>query len=165
MSKTEKQLDRIDQKILDTLQRNGKIANCDLAELVHLSPSPCLERVRRLEKRGYIKEYVAHLNPELLDAALVAYIEVSLKRTATEDLNKFNQKMRDLDEVVECVMVAGGFDYLIKIRTENMQSYRHFLGEKLAAIEGVAQTHTYAVMEEVKSTHIIPVVKPGARKL
>lgn len=159
MTKSDKKLDRIDKKILDTLQRNGKIANCDLAELVHLSPSPCLERVRRLEKSGYIKETVAHLNPELLDAALVAYIEVSLKRTATEDLDKFNRHMRDLDEVVECVMVAGGFDYLIKIRTENMQAYRTFLGEKLAAIEGVAQTHTYAVMEEVKSTHIIPVIK------
>lgn len=89
----------------------------------------------------------------------MAYIEISLKRTATHDLDAFNQRMRELDEVVECVMVAGGFDYLIKIRTENMQTYRSFLGEKLAAIEGVAQTHTYAVMEEVKSTHIIPVIK------
>ena len=159
MASEKKPLDRTDKKILDTLQRNGKISNVDLAAQVHLSPSPCLERVRSLEKRGYIKEYVAHLNPELLDAALVAYIEISLKRTATQDLDDFNQRMRELDEVVECVMVAGGFDYLIKIRTENMQSYRSFLGEKLAAIEGVAQTHTYAVMEEVKSTHIIPVDK------
>ena len=154
-----KTLDRTDIKILDILQRNGKISNVDLAAQVHLSPSPCLERVRSLEKYGYIKEYVAHLNPELLDAELVAYIEVSLKRTATKNLDDFNKRMLKLDEVVECAMVAGGFDYLIKIRTESMQSYRSFLGEKLAAIEGIAQTHTYAVMEEVKSTHLIPVEK------
>ena len=159
MTIDKKTLDRTDIKILDILQRNGKISNVDLAAQVHLSPSPCLERVRSLEKYGYIKEYVAHLNPELLDAALVAYIEVSLKRTATKNLDDFNKRMLKLDEVVECAMVAGGFDYLIKIRTESMQSYRSFLGEKLAAIEGIAQTHTYAVMEEVKSTHLIPVEK------
>jgi|TARA_B110000003_G_scaffold114927_1_gene117613 Lrp/AsnC family leucine-responsive transcriptional regulator len=159
MTIDKKTLDRTDIKILDILQRNGKISNVDLAAQVHLSPSPCLERVRSLEKYGYIKEYVAHLNPELLDAELVAYIEVSLKRTATKNLDDFNKRMLKLDEVVECAMVAGGFDYLIKIRTESMQSYRSFLGEKLAAIEGIAQTHTYAVMEEVKSTHLIPVEK------
>ena len=159
MAIDKKTLDRTDIKILDILQRNGKISNVDLAAQVHLSPSPCLERVRSLEKYGYIKEYVAHLNPELLDAELVAYIEVSLKRTATKNLDDFNKRMLKLDEVVECAMVAGGFDYLIKIRTESMQSYRSFLGEKLAAIEGIAQTHTYAVMEEVKSTHFIPVEK------
>jgi Lrp/AsnC family transcriptional regulator, leucine-responsive regulatory protein len=159
MAIDKKTLDRTDIKILDILQRNGKISNVDLAAQVHLSPSPCLERVRSLEKYGYIKEYVAHLNPELLDAELVAYIEVSLKRTATKNLDDFNKRMLKLDEVVECAMVAGGFDYLIKIRTESMQSYRSFLGEKLAAIEGIAQTHTYAVMEEVKSTHLIPVEK------
>ena len=159
MTIDKKTLDRTDIKILDILQRNGKISNVDLAAQVHLSPSPCLERVRSLEKYGYIKEYVAHLNPELLDAELVAYIEVSLKRTATNNLDDFNKRMLKLDEVVEFAMVAGGFDYLIKIRTESMQSYRSFLGEKLAAIEGIAQTHTYAVMEEVKSTHLIPVEK------
>lgn len=159
MTIDKKTLDRTDIKILDILQRNGKISNVDLAAQVHLSPSPCLERVRSLEKYGYIKEYVAHLNPELLDAELVAYIEVSLKRTATKNLDDFNKRMLKLDEVVECAMVAGGFDYLIKIRTESMQSYRSFLGEKLAAIEGIAQTHTYAVMEEVKSTHLIPIEK------
>jgi Lrp/AsnC family leucine-responsive transcriptional regulator len=131
----------------------------DLAAKVQLSPSPCMGRVCSLEKCGCIKEYVAHLNPELLYAELVVYIEVSLKQTATKYLNDFNQRMRELDEVLECVMVARGFDYLIKIRTENMQTYRNFLGEKLASIESVAQSHTYAVMEEVKSIHLISVEK------
>ncbi len=150
-------LDRTDRKILDILQRDGRISNVDLASLVNLSPSPCLERVRRLEKKGFIEEYVAHLNAERLRAELVVYIEVSLKRTATADLNAFNQHMMALPEVVECAMVAGGFDYLLKIRTVDMQGYRRFLGDKLAAIELVAQTHTYAVMEQVKSTHLLPV--------
>ena len=88
MTIDKKTLDRTDIKILDILQRNGKISNVDLAAQVHLSPSPCLERVRSLEKYGYIKEYVAHLNPELLDAELVAYIEVSLKRTATKNCSR-----------------------------------------------------------------------------
>ncbi|TQV69926.1 winged helix-turn-helix transcriptional regulator [Exilibacterium tricleocarpae] len=150
-------LDRIDAKILDILQREGRISNIDLAGRVNLSPTPCLERVRRLEKNDYIEKYVAHLNPKKLNSNLVAYIQVSLQHTTTADLDEFNRKMLKMDEVVECSMVAGGFDYLIKIRISDMTGYRKFLGGKLAAIEGISQTHTYVVMEEVKSTHVIPV--------
>ncbi|MGS2722503.1 Lrp/AsnC ligand binding domain-containing protein [Porticoccus sp. GXU_MW_L64] len=153
MNNKSQTLDRIDRKILDILQREGRIANNELAKRVNLSPSPCLERVRRLEQNNYILEYVARLNPELLDAGMVAYIEVALTNTTAADLELFNRAMGELDEVIECAMVGGGFDYLIKIRTKDMHSYRKFLGEKLATIEGVAQTHTYAVMEEVKCTH------------
>lgn len=150
-------LDRIDRKILSVLQQEGRIANVDLATRINLSPTPCLERVRRLEKRGFIQQYVAHLNPIKLNAALVAYIEVSLENTSSEDLNKFNQAIMDLSEVMECSMVAGGFDYLIKIRVADMAGYRQFLGEKLAIIEGLRETKTYVVMEEVKSTHVITI--------
>jgi Lrp/AsnC family leucine-responsive transcriptional regulator len=150
-------LDRIDRKILSVLQQEGRIANVDLAARINLSPTPCLERVRRLEKRGFIQRYVAHLNPNKLNAALVAYIEVSLENTSSEDLNQFNNAIMDLSEVMECSMVAGGFDYLIKIRVADMAGYRQFLGEKLAAIDGVRETRTYVVMEEVKSTHIITI--------
>ena len=128
-----------------------------MANKINLSPTPCLERVRKLEKKGYIEDYVAHLNPSKLDASLLAYIEISLENTTTSDLLEFNQTVLDMDEVLECNMVAGGFDYLIKIRTSDMQGYRRFLGEKLAAIKGVSQTHTYVVMEEVKSTHVLPI--------
>lgn len=156
MKKSASELDRTDLKILDILQHECRISNIDLAAKINLSPTPCLERVRRLEKNGYIKKYVAHLNQEKLNSSLVAYIQLSLQHTTTEDLVDFNRNIRDLDEVIECSMVAGGFDYLIKIRTKNMDSYRDFLGDKLAAIKGVSQTHTYVVMEEVKSTHVIP---------
>lgn len=150
--KSEKALDRIDLKILKILQIDGRIANIDLARQVGLSPTPCLERVRRLERDGYIEGYRAILNPEKLNAALIAFVEVTLERTTTADLDRFNAAIMTLDEVLECHMVGGGFDYLVKIRLPDMGHYRRFLGEKLAAIKGVSQTHTYVVMEEVKST-------------
>lgn len=157
MKKDSDVIDRIDRKILTVLQQDGRIANVDLAEKVSLSPTPCLERVKRLEKSGYIQYYAAHLNPNKLNAGLVAYIEVSLENTTSEDLELFNQAIHSLTEVMECSMVAGGFDYLIKIRVADMAGYRQFLGEKLAVIAGVRETRTYVVMEEVKDTHVIAV--------
>jgi len=149
--KTVNDLDRTDRRILNTLQSNGRIANVDLAREVNLTPTPCLERVKRLEKDGFITGYVALLDPVKANAALCAYIEVQLTNTTTEAIKLFNQQMRALDEVLECQMVAGGFDYLIKIRVADMRHYQLFLGEKLSAIEGISQTHTYVVIEDVKS--------------
>jgi len=157
MKKDSDIIDRIDRKILAVLQKEGRIANVDLAEKVNLSPTPCLERVKRLEKSGYIQYYSAHLNPNKLNAGLVAYIEVSLENTTSDDLELFNKAIQSLTEVMECSMVAGGFDYLIKIRVADMVGYRQFLGEKLAVIAGVRETRTYVVMEEVKDTHVINV--------
>jgi Lrp/AsnC family leucine-responsive transcriptional regulator len=149
--KTVADLDRTDRRILNTLQRNGRIANVDLAREVNLTPTPCLERVKRLEREGCITSYVALLDPVKANAALCAYIEVQLTSTTTEAISQFNQQMMALDEVLECQMVAGGFDYLIKIRVADMQHYQRFLGEKLSAIQGISQTHTYVVIEDVKS--------------
>lgn len=156
MKKGQDSLDRIDLKILDILQKECRISNVDLANQIHLSPTPCLERVRRLEKNGYIEKYVAHLNPKKLNVNLTAYIQITLQSTRSEDVQTFNHQISEIDEIVECSMVAGGFDYLLKIRAENIEQYCKFLGNKLASIEGVTQTHTYVVMEEVKSTHLIP---------
>ena len=149
--KTVQNLDRTDRKILRLLQKDGRIANVDLARTVNLTPTPCLERVKRLENEGFITGYVALLDPVKANAALCAYIEVQLTSTTTEAIRRFNQAMLALDEVQECQMVAGGFDYLIKIRVADMQHYQHFLGGKLATIEGISQTHTYVVIENVKS--------------
>jgi Lrp/AsnC family leucine-responsive transcriptional regulator len=157
MKKSIDLLDRIDVKILNILQKECRISNVDLAKQIHLSPTPCLDRVRRLEKNGFIDKYVAHLNPSKLDVNLTAYLEITLKSSNTADLNAFNRHVFLLDEVIECSLVAGGFDYLLKIRTKDMDSYRKFLGGKLAVIESISNTHTYVVMEEIKSTHIIPV--------
>ena len=144
------QLDRIDLKILRELQGNGRISNIDLSRRINLSPAPCLARVRRLEKAGYITCYKAELNPELLGLSLLAFVEITLDRTTPDVFEKFKQAVQDVPEIEECHMVAGGFDYLVKVRSPDMDAYRKTLGEKIAAIPGVLQTHTYVVMEQVK---------------
>ena len=149
--KTVADLDRTDRRILNSLQKNGRIANVDLAREVNLTPTPCLERVKRLEKEGFITNYVALLDPVKANAALCAYLEIQLVSSTTDAFKRFNQQMIDLPEVQECQMVAGGFDYLIKIRVADMQHYQRFLGEKLASISDISQTHTYVVIQDVKS--------------
>jgi Lrp/AsnC family leucine-responsive transcriptional regulator len=158
MSKKHKALDRTDYRILEILQKDGRITNVDLAGQVHLSPPPCLERVKRLEREGYIERYVGILNPYKLNAGLLAFIQVTLHSTASDDLKEFNKAVRRLEQVQECHMVSGGFDYLIKARASDMQAYRDFLGNELAAIPNLRETHTYVVMQEVKveSSIVLP---------
>ena len=144
------QPDRIDLKILRELQGNGRISNLDLSRRVNLSPAPCLARVRRLEQAGYITGYKAELNPELLGLSLLAFVEITLDRTTPDVFERFKQAVQDVLEIEECHMVAGGFDYLVKVRSPDMDAYRKTLGEKIATIPGVLQTHTYVVMEQVK---------------
>lgn len=156
MSKKNKPLDRVDFQILSILQDNGKISNVELAERVHLTPPPCLERVKRLEREGYIKRYACLLDPYKLQAGLLAFIQVSLLSTASRDLDEFNRAISCLAEVQECHMVSGGFDYLLKVRTADMQTYRRFLGEQLSSIANIRETHTYVAMQEVKSETAIP---------
>lgn len=122
---------------------------------MHLTVTPTLERVRRLEASGYIEGYFARLNPGKLGLGLLAYVEVSLDRTTPDAFERFREAMLAHDEVMECHMVAGGFDYLLKVRVTDMENYRRFLGDRIASVRGVQQTHTYFVMEEVKSTHRI----------
>lgn len=148
-------LDRIDRQILSLLQSDGRLSVAELARQVHLSATPCLERVRRLERDGYIRGYAADLDPAKLGAGLIAFVEVQLDRTTPDVFNRFRDGVIGLAPVQECHMVAGGFDYLLKVRTGDMGAYRRFL-EDLAALAGVEQTHTYVVMEEVKSSRAIP---------
>jgi Lrp/AsnC family transcriptional regulator, leucine-responsive regulatory protein len=151
----ERELDRIDRRLLVRLQQDGRASITQLAREVHLTVTPTLERVRRLESSGYIEGYFARLNARRLGLGLLAYVEVSLDRTTPDAFERFKQVMLAHDEVMECHMVAGGFDYLLKVRVTDMESYRRFLGDRIAAVRGVQQTHTYFVMEEVKSTHRI----------
>ena len=149
----DRELDRVDRKLLARLQQDGRTPVSQLAREVNLTVTPTLERVRRLEAGGYIEGYFARLNPGKLGLGLLAYVEVSLDRTTPDAFERFKQVALAHDEVMECHMVAGGFDYLLKIRVTDMESYRRFLGDRIAAVRGVQQTHTYFVMEEVKSTH------------
>jgi Lrp/AsnC family transcriptional regulator, leucine-responsive regulatory protein len=147
------ELDRIDRRILKILQENGRAAVTDIAKQVNLSITPCLARVRRLEAAGFIRGYFAQLDPDRLGLSLQAFVTVHLDRTTPDVFDRFAQAMHRFDEVIECQMVGGGFDYLVKVRVRDMKMFRKFLGQCMTAECGVQQTHTYFVMEEIKSTH------------
>lgn len=157
LSKIMTLLDKTNKKILAELQQDGRISNLELASRVNLSAAACLERVRKLQEAGYILGYTARLNPELLDVALLVFIEVVLDRTTPDVFDEFKRAVHKVPEVLECHMVAGGFDYLIKVRVKDMAAYRTFLGKSLLQLKGVRETHTYAVIEEVKNSSIFPI--------
>lgn len=157
MESSIKALDAIDRKILRILQEDGRITNVDLSRKVNLSPTPCLERVRRLERDGYILGYRARLNPAKLDSGLLVFAQVTLDRTTPDVFERFKQDVMGVPQVLECHMVAGGFDYLIKVRVADMAAYRLLLGDHLAKLPGILQTHTYVVMEEVKDQPGLPI--------
>jgi len=145
-------LDRIDLKILNCLQQDGRMSNLKLAETVALSPTAVLSRVQRLTKDGYILGYEARLNPVKLDAGMTVFVEVLLDRTTPNVFDAFKAAVQVHGEIQECHMVAGGFDYLLKTRIADMGAYRDFAGTVLWQLPGVRETRTYAVMEEVKNT-------------
>ena len=145
-------LDRIDRRILQALQEDGRMANLKLAESVGLSPTAVLARVQRLTRDGYILGFEARLNPLLLDAGMLVFVEVLLDRSSPNVFDQFKAAVQVRPEIMECHMVAGGFDYLLKTRSANMSAYRAFAGDVLWRLPGVRETRTYAVMEEVKNT-------------
>ncbi|RZJ11132.1 MAG: winged helix-turn-helix transcriptional regulator [Acidovorax sp.] len=149
----ETDLDRIDRKILSILQEDGRIANLKLAEAVALSPTAVLARVQRLTRDGFILGYEARLNPLKLGAGMLVFVEVLLDRTTPNVFDQFKAAVQVHPEIMECHMVAGGFDYLLKTRSADMNAYRVFAGAVLWQLPGVRETRTYAVMEEVKHTN------------
>ena len=153
----ERPLDKIDLRILRALQDDGRISNLKLAEAVHLSPTAVLERVKRLTRDGYILGYEARLNPNKLGAGLLVFIEILLDRTVHDVMDNFRAAVQVRDEILECHLVAGGFDYLLKTRVADMAAYREFVGSVIWTLPGVRETRTYAVMEEVKHTARLPV--------
>ncbi len=149
-------IDKIDLKILRVLQKDGRISNLKLADEVHLSPTAVLERVKRLTREGYILGYTARLNPDKLGAGMLVFVEVVLDRTTPDVMNAFKAAVQVRPEILECHLVAGGFDYLIKTRVADMAAYRELIGSVMWSLPGVRETHTYAVMEEVKDTAALP---------
>ncbi len=154
-------LDNRDIVILRELQANARISNAELARRVHLSPTPCLERVKRLENEGFIERYTTLLDPKKVNAGQTVFVEVTLDRASETCFADFAKGIETVSAVAECFMVAGGFDYLVKIRVADMDEYRRILGEELTTIPGVAQTHTYVVMERIKESVIIPLGDPA----
>ena len=157
MTNKSRTLDRIDLTILDTLQKQARISNVELAKQVNLSPSPCLDRVKRLESEGFIKRYGAVLDAQLLNIGMSAFIQVTLDRTTADVFNQFRDEVVNIKEVAECHMVAGGFDYLLKLRITDMNNYRDVLG-MIVELPGVSQTHTYMVIENIKDDLGLPIL-------
>lgn len=151
------ELDRIDRKILDILQRQGRISMTDLAEQIGLSTSPCSERVKRMEREGVISGYYARVDPRALGKTLLVFVEITLSSKSGEVFDKVRKELLHVPEVMECHLVSGSFDYLVKARLAAMSEYRDLLGSILRKIPVTAQSHSYVVMEEVKESLFVPV--------
>jgi Lrp/AsnC family leucine-responsive transcriptional regulator len=150
-------LDRIDRRILRTLQQQGRITNAELAERVGLSATPCSERVRRLERDGYITGYHARLNPHLLGQSLLVFVEIRLAAKSGQIFEEFRREVLKLPNVLECHLVSGDFDYLIKARIPEMTAYRKLLGDMLLALPAARESRSYVVMEEIKESQALTV--------
>jgi Lrp/AsnC family transcriptional regulator, leucine-responsive regulatory protein len=151
MPKTD-ELDSFDLKIIEAVSDNGRISVTDLAAKIGLSKTPCNARLKRLVDHGYILGFRAVINPQKLGLDHVAFAEVKLSDTREKALTEFNQAVRRIKEVEECHMIAGRFDYLLKVRTQNIRRYREVLGEKISSLPHVASTSTSVAMQSVKES-------------
>lgn len=147
------EIDYFDRQIITTLATDGRISVTELANRIGLSKTPTTQRLRRLEREGYIMGYQAQLNYELLRESHVAFIQVSLQDTSEKALRAFNQAVTQLVAVEQCHMIAGNFDYLLKVRTRDIRAYRKVLGEQIASLPHVAHTSTFVSMETVCDRH------------
>lgn len=155
-------LDRTDIRILDILQKDGRLSNIKLAEAVNLSPTAALARVQKLTKDGFIVGYEAKLNPDLLNNSFVVFVEILLDKTTPNALEEFSHAVVHHPEIVECHMISGGFDFVVKIRCANMEAFRKISGQILWQLPGVKETRSYPVMEVIKESsqiHIKPIPK------
>ena len=146
-------LDEIDMQILKTLQKNAKLTTKELADVVHLTPTPVFERLKRLEKQDYIKKYVAVLNPEKLNQSLRVFCKVKLKQINREIAEAFVRRIMRIPEVTECYNTSGAYDYLLKVRARDMKQYQEFVLTKLGEIESVGSIESTFVMSEVKQNY------------
>ncbi|MBP2551177.1 Lrp/AsnC family leucine-responsive transcriptional regulator [Neorhizobium galegae] len=151
-SPLEDELDMFDMKIIEAVRENGRISVTDLAASIGLSKTPCNARLKRLMETGYILGFRAVINPQKLGLDHVAFAEVKLSDTREKALSEFNQAVRRIKEVEECHMIAGRFDYLLKVRTQNIRRYREVLGEKISSLPHVASTSTSVAMQSVKES-------------
>jgi Lrp/AsnC family leucine-responsive transcriptional regulator len=147
-----RKLDKLDRKILKALQEDGRIAMKDLAERVGLTVTPCIERVKRMERDQVITGYYARVDPAQLGAALLVFVEITLGNKSGNVFDQFRREVQKIPEVLECHLVSGDFDYLIKARIGEMADYRKLLGDILLQLPGAVQSKSYVVMEEIKET-------------
>tara|TARA_B110000967_G_scaffold210064_1_gene270147 strand:+ start:9105 stop:9539 length:435 start_codon:yes stop_codon:yes gene_type:complete len=143
-------MDSFDLKILKILELNGRITNSELSERVGLSKTPCQIRVKNMIEKGIIKGFKAVLDNHALDRNHIAFTEVKLSDTRDSALNAFNKAVQGIPQIEQCHMIAGQFDYLLKVRTRNIADYRYALGEKISSLPCVSNTSTHVVMESIK---------------
>lgn len=146
-------LDEIDLQILKTLQKNAKLTTKELAEVVHLTPTPVFERQKRLERQGYIQKYVAVLDPEKMGQGLLVFCKVKLKQINQQIAEAFTHRIWLLPEVTECYNTSGSYDYLLKVRARDMKQYQEFILNKLGTIEQLSSIESTFVMSEVKQVN------------
>ncbi|MCP9760148.1 winged helix-turn-helix transcriptional regulator [Aquitalea sp. S1-19] len=149
-------LDKTDKKILRELQGNARIAMTELADKVGLSTTPCSERVKRMEREGVICGYYTRLNPALLGAGLLVFVEIKLSSKSGDIFDAFRRDVQKIPEILDCHLVSGDFDYLIKARIADMSQYRKLLGDILLKLPAANESKSYVVMEEIKETLNLP---------
>ncbi|MFT4020635.1 MAG: Lrp/AsnC ligand binding domain-containing protein [Acinetobacter sp.] len=157
MADTGFHLDRIDLKILDLLQKDGRISNIKLAEAVNLSPTAVIARVQKLNKENFILGYHAHLNPDRLNTSFLVFVEILLDKTTPHALDDFVEAVQHYPEIIECHMTSGGFDFLVKIRSKNMEEFRRIAGQVLWQLPAVKETRSYPVMQVVKESMLLKI--------
>jgi Lrp/AsnC family leucine-responsive transcriptional regulator len=152
-----RELDKLDRKILDLLQKDGRISMTDLAQKIGLSATPCTERVRRMEREGVITGYYARVDPHALGKSLLVFVEIKLSAKSGDVFDRVKKELMFVPEVMECHLVSGDFDYLVKARLSEMSEYRRLLGNILLKLPSAAESRSYVVMEELKeSLYILP---------
>lgn len=149
-------LDEIDLQLLHILQNNSNLTTKELAAQVNLSPTPVYERVRQLEKKGYIEKYAAILNHELLNNGFCVFCNIRLKKHSREYILHFSEAIMKIDEITECYNISGDYDFMLKILVQNMSHYQDFVQNKLGTIESIGSLHSLFVLKEVKQTYAIP---------
>lgn len=151
-----KVLDATDRRILEQLQADGRLSNQELAERVALSPSPCLRRVRALERAGVIRRYAALLDPLRVGLGLLAYVTVKLEKRGKMPVDQFTRAVESWPEVIACYSMTGDMDYLMRVQVENLEHYSRFIMDRLLKQPGVIDIRTNFVLERVKETTVLP---------
>ncbi len=156
-------LDRTDRRLLEILQREGRLSNQELAERVALSPSPCLRRVRALEEAGVIRQYVALVDPLKVGLGLLAYVTVKLEKKGKMPVDQFTRAIASWPEVIACYSMTGDVDYLLRVQVEDLDHYARFIMDKLLKQPGVIDIRSNFVLERIKDTTALP-VNPAAER-
>ncbi|MBD5237098.1 MAG: Lrp/AsnC family transcriptional regulator [Bacteroidales bacterium] len=149
-------LDKIDMAILSELQRNGRLTNKELAAAIHLSPTPTFERVKRLEREGYINKYMAVLDADKLDCGFMAFCYMKMKNHSYENATRIIEAVKKIPEISECYNISGEYDFLLKIYTKDLQSYQKFLLRILGEIDCIGSLNSSFVLGEIKNDHLLP---------